>query len=237
MRRDLGWLGMVVGLVLGVSSAVEASTLTFAYGEEISGGDVPATGGGAPPWLVATFDDEDTAGSVSLDLQANLQGESEFITKVLFNLDPALDGLLTGSPAELTITKSNAQAMAATANVGLDAFNGGTGGRYDIQLGFPSSNSPGTDRFVNGDLAQFVFEGTDLTASDFAALDARNSDQREGYLSLAHVQGIGDAGEGSGWIAPSNNPGDDPPQVPVPGTLALLGAGLLGAGLQGRRRG
>jgi hypothetical protein len=237
-KRSVGAGLVAAGLMLGPLAAVQADTLTFDYGTEVTGGDDPS---GTAPWLTATFDDGGAAGSVDLELEANLQAETEFFSKVLFNLDPALNNLLGPPAPELSITPQNPQADVVTPNVGLDGNSGGGGFLFDIELAFPTSNN--SDRFENGDVAEFLFEGPDLVAGSFDTPASHNSPNQEGYLSMAHAQGIpinGEGSGGSGWIVPGNgngNPGNGngDHEVPVPAPLALMAAGLLIPGLASRR--
>src|SRR3989304_4714051 len=70
------------------SDQIEANIITLNADTEISGGTSPV---GVPPWLTASFNDNNSQGTVSLTLTAtNLTG-TEFVSGWYLNLDPSLD--------------------------------------------------------------------------------------------------------------------------------------------------
>jgi len=201
-----------------VDAPALAGVVTFDYAIEFSGGASPE---GPVPWLRATFTDVD--GSVTLDLTAlNLSG-TEFVSKWLFNLDPALD------PDSLSIAYEDG-VVPDSIETEMDDLHGAGGTRFDVLFSFPTSHGPG--RFDAGDHSTFLITwtglGSPLSASSFSFLTSEHG--LGPLLSAAHVQGIGEADD-SGWVAPS----EETP-VPEPGTLLLLGTSLLGVARYVRRR-
>lgn len=103
-------------------------------------------------------------------------------------------------------------------------------------------------RFLSGDVAVYTISfNTALADSPFAPTPI-GKNKKGGWLSAAHVQGIGTAGC-SGWIVSGGGQGasgDDgkctgtpPISVPEPSVLGMFGLGTLVLGLfagLGRRR-
>ncbi len=98
----------------------------------------------------------------------------------------------------------------------------------------------GIDRFAPNNVATFSFgfSGSGLDALDvFSFLSEVSSDENDGQGGhtpvgfLARFQGTGADGGGSDVAVP----GTPPLKLSEPGTLALFGIGLLGAGLSRRR--
>ena len=211
--RMLGFLTALALAILPVPA--QATSITFDLVFEYTGGDEPL---GAPPWLSATFDDGGTAGSVVLTLTSNLF-DQEFVSKWVFNLDPALD------PGELGIVHADGVAPSSPAQTGRDACSAASDRFYDILFEFPTRNSPGSDRFGEGDFSVFNITGPGrLIASSFNFPSSAGGPAGP-FHSAAHVQGIGDDAEGSGWVA-----------TPEPSTLILLGFGLGGLPLWRKKR-
>lgn len=209
--------------LLSAATAAQANTLLFEFDQVISG-DTPD---GASPWLTATI--ADVTGSqpgVLVTLAASGLGGSDFITEWNFNTTlPSLDGL-----------QHTYSTVTGTTNLthffsGIDSVNAGTGAWFDLGLRFTTAgNQGGTNRFMGGELATlFLYGIADLNAETFLAL---SSPAAKAYLAEAKIQGIGGDAEASSWIVPET----ETTPVPEPGTMMLLGTGVLGLALYGKRR-
>lgn len=194
--------------LLTAATAASADFLAIELGVEYSGATAPS---GEAPWLRAEFSSS-TAGEVDLKLISLLNTEGEKITTWAFNLDPALN------PNNLQITHDAGQAPSSV-TTGENFFKAAGDGFLDVLFQFPSSG----DTFGKGETAEFTITSTDpITAASFAYLSINGPLGKTGFMSVAHVQGIGPGGAESGWIAPT--------VVPLPAPVMLSGAGLLLAG-------
>lgn len=208
--------------LLGIATPVGA-TVVFELDEAY---DAPGTPAGTPPWLRATF--TDTVGGVGLYLENLLQDQNEFVGSNgvngwLFNFNP------DKNVNALVFTFQSGTNAADTINKGNNIVNaGGSPGEFDIQFWW---NSP--DRFKKDQTATYLIAGiAGLVAADFNFLDTKGY-----YHSVAHVQGINNSNstDGSEWIGDGDGGGGGN-VVPEPGTIMLLGGGLVGLALYGRRR-
>ncbi len=205
---------LIIGLfVCGASGA----TISFDLGVEISGAADPV---GDPPWLTATFDDGDSAGSVDLTLITTNLSPGEYVAKWLFNLDPDLKddlGDLTFTP--LPKTGFFEDPIVSTL---LNGYKADGDGYFDIkfEFSFQNGDSASIHRFDDGDEGGFTITGIpSLTAGSFNFISEPNGRNGE-YETVSHVQGIG---EYSGWVG-----------TPEPTTLVLLALG--GVAMLRRRR-
>jgi hypothetical protein len=160
---------------------------------------------GEPPWLQAVFNDNDTIGSVTLTLKATNLALGEFVEKWYFN-----SSLPVQSTYPVSYDENHFKA---------DGINSGN---FDIFI-----NSL---RLIQGGSQEIILTGNGITAFTFNVLNGNNNGQ---FYAAAHVQGLPPDGEGSAWITGGPGEGMGAP-VPIPPTVWLLGAGLVG--LIGMRR-
>jgi hypothetical protein len=217
----------ILGIVAASGIAASAGEIVFDYSIEFTGGTPPV---GTTPWLRASFDDSIGGGQVRLTLSAlNLTG-SEFISELLFNLDPVLD------PTQLTFTGVGVPGSVPN-SIGhrRDIYNANGAGKYDVQLGFPAPTANPAARFTSGETVVFDIGYTGvglLNANSFNVLSPFPGGQ-DPFASAARVRGIQPDGR-NGWVGASLfGAGPVPGAAAVPdtcGTGALLGLALLGLG-------
>jgi hypothetical protein len=226
-----------VGCLPGIA---EAGLVTFEYNQVYSGAEPRGDG----PWLRATFSDGTEADEVRLVLEAGGLSGREFVSTWLFNLAPDLD------PDDLSIVRVGGLSPSRI-RTGENDFNRG-GARFDVLISYPTRNGP--RRFDEDDYSEFLITwragapALPLTPEsfDFTSPGRREFEERtwmhtrtRSLYTAAHIQDIRRCDDDdSGWVTadPALQPPDEP--IPEPGTLLLVGSGVLGlAGVRRRRRG
>lgn len=194
-----------------IGTQASAATLVLDFDHEFSSGFPPL---GDTPWLTATFDDGDTAGTVRLTLTSGLVG-NEYFSGIYLNFDDTQD--------VTTLGFAHVSGDTAT-SIGQqkDSFKADGDGEYDIQFSF----SPSGNNFGSGETVVYDITLAGIVAADFNYF-SKPAGGHGPFTGAAHVQSIGTGGD-SGWVAP--NP------VPVPAALWLFGSGLLGLVAISRRK-
>lgn len=167
--------------------------------------------------LFATFDDGGTPDSVTLTMDATHLVGTEFVHEWSFNYDT---DQFTLSPMDFTVVSGPPATTAAiTVGVSTNGFKAAGDGWYDILV---DSSEKESDRFRAGDTVTYQINHTGITAETFKALSYPNPDLNKAgpYPTVAHVGGIGDTGDDSGWMT-----------VPEPSVIILFGSLLIALGL------
>ncbi len=206
--------------LLLVPFAVNATAISYDLNAEFSGAVAPISDS---PWMSVTFDDGDTAGSVTMTVDSSNLVNDEHIKNLYLNFDDALDL----SALSFTYGSGNVYGGTTSMSTGYDSFKAdGVGGMYDILLEFTPFISGGT-------LLEIDFLGDGLLASSFA-FSSLNNDGAYEYHLASHIGSTGNDGEGSAWVTDGEGgvpPGcvDCPTPMNEPHTILLLGVGLLAA--------
>ena len=236
MKKLLLLITLVAG-VIAFALPAQATTLTFGLDYEFSGATQPENL--ATPWLTAEFNDENTPGSVRVTMEATNLTDAEYINNWFFNFEsPYISVDL------LTISYVSGVNATVFQNPGKNEYKADGDGLFDILFDFPQPNNPSDpseSRFGVGDTV--VYDILDnltigkITVESFNLL-SETKPNKTGYFSATHVGGIGQNDKDSGWIGDDSNGGGggggDP--IPEPATMLLLGSGLIGIAISGKKR-
>ncbi|NQT84585.1 PEP-CTERM sorting domain-containing protein [bacterium] len=193
--------------VVLVATPVRADPIVWQLTHEFSG----AT---PPEGILKVILKDNGSNTVELTVDATLLVGSEFVGALYLNVDPSLD------PTGLTITDTGGPSSYASPSIGqgVDAFKADGDGFFDILMDFDNNNS---DALSAGESALFTIQGAGLSQSSFLYLSANGGGEHGPFLVAAHVQGIGDDGDDSGWVTTNG-------EVPEASTMVLFGSGMLG---------
>lgn len=185
-----------------------------------------ATPDGPSPWLIATFTSATGSNTGTLTLTSAL-GDSDFLQGAKNTKGTLAWGFFVDTGIAAITCNSGSSSNCASNEFWGGGYNGGPLGKsWNLAFGWHG------DRFEGGDTAVYdITFNSALTDSPFVA----NAD---GWLSVAHVQGI--TGGCSGWVVAGNGngaSGDGPCtnvqvfSVPEPSVRGMFGFGALMIGL------
>jgi len=216
--RAVAATGILAALLVGAAwfEPAWADSITLAIDDYLPGNDPIATG-------VPTITFEDTGvGEVTITMDlTDLASGSEFVKEWYVNV--ALDPALFTSFTLVSGPSSAGYVLASSFNASDSNVKADGDGYFDIKFTFATS---GAERFQADETIVWRLTETGLSASSFL-LDSLPGGGNGTYLSAIHLCGAGEDGQDSLWIGAT--------AVPEPGTLLLMGAGLLG-GIAGTRR-
>jgi hypothetical protein len=223
----------LAGLALIASAALAshagAAILTLNLDTAKAGEPNPSSNGSLP-WIVATFADTATAGTVRLTIDPSgiqsINGSAQFVTSLTFNLKPSF-----ANPLTFTFIDPTAGTPDFVASYGVNNRTIGAGGNdfkgFDILLDLPTSN-PARIEPNEKVIVDISATGLDASAFDFPTL--------AGYFAAAHIQGLSGNPDSTPIYADSSSFTPNPINViPEPGSTAAL-MGLLSCGLFLRSR-
>ena len=224
MNKLLAFITLLAG-VIAFSLPLQATTLTFDLDYEFSEATQPE---GIAPWITATFDDTfGDANTVRLTMSASNLVGTEFIDDWLFNFDDTLD------PTELSFAIFGTPGSTPNhINTGVDAFKADGDGYFDIKFDMPPPPGKFEDKFTMGETVVYDISYTsaiDVFAFDYSSASGGGAGT---YHSAAHIQGIGEEGNYSGWIGDGGGGG----VIPEPTTMLLFISGLVGFALKSKKR-
>ena len=209
---------MLSAAVAALVVPLAAPSASAAYTIELNQSYQGASPSGDPPWLSASFSQQDSD-TVRLTLTSRLEG-SEYACDWLFNLNPAFDAAgLSFSPVSSTLSLNHPP------EAGNNAFAlDGTSGRFDIAFHFELWSYDLDARFSADDEVVYdISRAGGLLESDFA-FGSEGSSFRVPPISVANVSGIGPE-FATGSIRDS---GASLNAVPAPPALILAILGILG---------
>lgn len=211
-KRLIPLLGFTAGSIL-FSLIVPAHAAVL--GTIFSDGAVAPSEDG--PWLTLTTTDTGTPNEVRIEFEAtNLTG-TEYVSELLFNLNPLLDPSKLSFSVPTAIGEFGLVIVAKEAN----AYKADGDGWFDIRLSFENSGgSDLTERFTQGDKVTYTvsYDGEDVITPESFAYNSQFGGGATAYLAAAHINATPDGGEGSTWVGAVPEPS--------PAILTLVATGM-----------
>jgi hypothetical protein len=210
----------IVSAIAVLTIPTMGQSLTFQI-DTLLTGDTPT---GSAPWLTLTFTDDGLPpNTVRFTVTSNLQSSSEFISKIVFNVDPLFTPRLINFDV---FSKSGEFENPGISKRSQDAQDLNPADNFDIALDFKTAEKKrfNLDDSISYTLSYLDPGGLTLSAESFNFFNTEKQEEYSGFYAVAMFQGSG------------GKLGDKVETVPEPSTLLLLGAGLVGLGILGRRK-
>lgn len=210
--------GIIMACLIVMAGAPGVKALGLGLDQVYSGGGFS----GQAPWITLDFSDAGL-NRVLLTVTASGLVSPEFASRIDFNYNP---------DKELSNLVFTLQGGVAFTGYSFDenGIHAGPIHTFDIELKYATANKGG--RFGAGSVSTILISSV-LASDNLSALDFGFATPYGGgaYYAAAHAQGLAGS-PGSAWIGT-----DQPPPVPnpEPGTMLLMGAGVIGAALARRR--
>jgi len=213
-------IGGVALLACAAIAPIASGDLVYEITTEFSGATAPE---GPGPWLYATFSQtaqQAIDGELTLTMDAtplSAFNPDAHVKEWYFNVASPHEDNLGG----ITITHAGGTA-ADSVQKGKNTFQADGDGKYDILFTFAAG---GSARFEDGETSVFTLAAAGISPTWFYALSAPGGGNNGPFYTALHVGGLGDNGDGSGWLTTTI--------IPLP---SAAGMGLAGIGLLALRR-
>jgi hypothetical protein len=228
--RRFAFAALLLSVFVCNAVPASAATLSFTIG---GGSEFSGTGATFNGSILIKFEDTG-ANQVTLTIDATgMTGPSTaFISDFYFNLNPAsgINPATVAAGGSLTVNAgsvSNYNSFSA----GTNAFQADGDGQFDFNLDLPPPPGGSSNVLGPGESVSLTLTATGLDAMDFNDISVNGPPGKNGFHVAAHVQGLGTAGNDSGWFSDGNGG-----VVPEPSTMALALVGVAGFGVARLRR-
>ena len=212
LRRAAGSLAVFTAATISAPSSAHANVVFVLSGADFSG-PTANTGGNITVTLA------NIVNGVSVTIANNLVDPGAFLGSLYLNTSVAPLAGAVGA----CISCANINNVAPTFSFGSNAFQADGDGLYDILLAFSTA---GPDRLLSGESVVLSLTSTTpgFNETSFNSMSAPGGGNGP-FVIAAHIQSLPNGQ--SDWITDFGGGGGSS-SVPEPGSVMLVGAGLLG---------